>query len=443
MPSSTLDPTVTITFIPSSGAHILGSNPLLRYRGLANEFRETHPHIQIRLSESYQGRSATMEDAAEQSDCFAWTPRLGSPADMSVVLSLQPFLDADPTYPIDDFYPSLLAQFTWEGQLRALPIQAEPYVIHYNKDLFDRKGLGYPAVDWTLDQFLETAISLTRGGGETKQYGFAAAPTEFQELAWVLERHGAKVMDVDADPPTVHFDAPATIEALRWYVSLSTVHEVKPVFVTDWSELQDIAAATERWETMIRENRAAMWTTMEGENLVYDPEGMDVGFAVLPAGTDGAAGAYRTVTGYFISAQTEARQACWDWIDFLTTQPKIIWGAPSRRSVLQSETYQQRGGADRAAVYEASVGGVDRPPTFAVSAENEWLFWGEIMWLARAYGEVIRGEASVEDALARAQETFTVYRTCVVLGEAMLDDREVSNCLLEADPTLPIGLDED
>ena len=35
-PASTPDPTVSIIFIPSSSARILGSNPLLRYRGLAN-----------------------------------------------------------------------------------------------------------------------------------------------------------------------------------------------------------------------------------------------------------------------------------------------------------------------------------------------------------------------------------------------------------------------
>jgi hypothetical protein len=71
------------------------------------------------------------------------------------------------------------------------------------------------------------------------------------------------------------------------------------------------------------------------------------------------------------------------------------------------------------------------------------LFWSELVWLARAYGEAIRGEASVKDALARAQETFEVYRTCVILREAMLDVREVSKCLLEADPTLPISLADD
>ena len=46
------------------------------------------------------------------------------------------------------------------------------------------------------------------------------------------------------------FNDPSTVEALRWYASLSTEYGVKPVFGTDFAER----------DALISSGRAAMWT---------------------------------------------------------------------------------------------------------------------------------------------------------------------------------------
>ncbi|HET7091743.1 MAG TPA: hypothetical protein VFL17_24180, partial [Anaerolineae bacterium] len=60
-----------------------------------------------------------------------------------------------------------------------------------------------------------------------------------------------------------------------------------------------------------------------------------------------------------------------------------------------------------------------------------------LIWLTRAYDHVVKGEASVEEALAAAQDLFDDYRTCVIARNALSDPDTQQACQKEVDPTLP------
>jgi multiple sugar transport system substrate-binding protein len=432
VPTPTPAEPVTIVFITSGAG---GRNPLQPYRQLASRFQEVHPHITVELKTPESGAGRTLKNIAASADCFSWAPDFQDSGNLEAILNLEPFLEAEPAL-ADDFYPSLLKQFTWQGQLWGLPGQATPEVIRYNRDLFDAAGLNYPAVDWTTDDFTEAAMALTRGAGEEKQYGFVGTPFDYIELVLLLERRGAKLVDESVDPPTVVLNAPSTVEALRWYADLSIKYGVKPVFSTDLSELMaSMSSVMEERDALISGGRTAMWTLMESWELRSDPEGLNVGLATLPAGEGVAAGAYQSVSGYFISSHTQAPQACWQWIAFLTGQLETIWGVPSRRSVVESEAFRQKVGTERAAVFEASVATADRPSAFYTYLDQRWLATA-VFWLAQAHGQVLRGEASVEKALDDAQQRFDDFRACIVARDVGDDEEGMMACLVEVDPTL-------
>jgi ABC-type glycerol-3-phosphate transport system substrate-binding protein len=218
------------------------------------------------------------------------------------------------------------------------------------------------------------------------------------------------------------------------------MYGVKPVFDTDIAELMESTSTVfaER-EALIQEGRAAMWTILESWELEGDRGGLNIGVAAIPAGPDGASGAYQSVSGYFISAHTEAGQACWEWITYLTEQPEAVWGVPARRSVVQSEGYRQLVGVERAAVYEASVAGANQRFNYLLSQDQPWLVVA-LWWLGQAHGQVLEREASVEEALDAAQQTFDDYRACVIARDAFSDDKELQACTVEADPTFPVVL---
>ena len=106
-----------------------------------------------------------------------------------------------------------------------------------------------------------------------------------------------------------------------------------------------------------------------------------------------------------------------------------------RRSVAESDAYRQQVGAERADAYLASVGEGEEPSAFQILSEEEWL-GGALFWLGQAYGDVIDGEASVEEALDTAQMMADDYRACVVAA-GDFGQETWQACVKEIDPTLP------
>ncbi len=58
-----------------------------------------------------------------------------------------------------------------DGALYALPYRSDFWVLFYNKTLFDKAGVAYPAADMTWEQYAELAKKMTSGEGVDKIYG--------------------------------------------------------------------------------------------------------------------------------------------------------------------------------------------------------------------------------------------------------------------------------
>jgi ABC-type glycerol-3-phosphate transport system substrate-binding protein len=217
---------------------------------------------------------------------------------------------------------------------------------------------------------------------------------------------------------------------------------VKPLFVTDYVKLlTDASTALVEREAMIDDGRAAMWSAYAGmPNLTGSTKRptMNIGVASLPIGTAGATGGnYISSNGYYISADTPAKQACWKWITYLTSAVDVKQGLPARKSVAASEAYQQKVGAERAAAYQASLGESGTSSVYEFfSGKNSWLSYS-IFWLAKAYGQVADGTAPADKALADAQKLADDYRACVVQSDAQSDTKQQRKCLKQVDPTIP------
>lgn len=131
------------------------------------------------------------------------------------------------------FHPLVLSLFRDEGRLWAFPKDFTPMVIYYNKDVFDGAGVAYPAGDWTWEEFLDTARRLTLdadGDGEPDQWGFGWSRQFFYLQAWIWAGGGDILGPGEGDRlrASGHLDAPATTEAVRFYLDLVGEHGVSP-----------------------------------------------------------------------------------------------------------------------------------------------------------------------------------------------------------------------
>ena len=413
------------------------------YRDLAKRFQAANPDIVVDVkTPDLTNTAIDIPVVAKDVDCFMWAPSLQDPKNLEAILNLEPFLDADKSFDRSDFYPAALDQFTEQGQLWGLPAEVTPYVIEYNKDLFDAAQVPYPKAGWTMDDFLATAKALTKGEGETKQYGFVGEYYESTDLVMMLQQLGAPLIDTSESPPKVVLDDATTRQALQWYADLHTKHDVKPVFITDFAELiSQATTALVKRETMVDDGRAAMWTAYGGRpNLLGNDkrQQLNLGVVPLPTGPAGSQGSnYVSSNGYFISADTPAKQACWKWITYLTGQADVMQGVPARRSVADSDAYRQKVGAERAAAYLASVSESGTSSAYQFfSGKNSWLSYS-IFWLSKAYGQVVDGTAPVDKALADAQQMADDYRACVVQNNAESDTQQQRKCVKQVDPSLP------
>ena len=79
--------------------------------------------------------------------------------------------DAGLTVPVDtvlteeflsDFYPNMLEACSIDGKPYALPMYVSPYVLYYNKNLFEQAGLDPEKPPKTYDEMLEMAEKLSR-----------------------------------------------------------------------------------------------------------------------------------------------------------------------------------------------------------------------------------------------------------------------------------------
>lgn len=424
----------TITFLPLPGYS------LEPYRLAAQQFEREHPEIQVEIGRPGIDAINVSLDDGRTGDCFQWRSDL--PYDQEnrdTILSLDAFVQTEASFDLDAFYAPLVDTYFFQGELWGLPADFTPVIIEYNKDLFDADSMAYPQPNWTMNDFWQTAVALTHGEETNKQYGFLPDVSESLTIDAMLEGYGATLINTSTDPATFTFTDPVTIEAVRWYTDLSQMDGIKPVFLIDiiaafQPDAPPFSFPTDR-ASLIQKELAAMWTRSSNNNFGFELVGTEelanLGAVPLPQNPAGQI-SLSFQSGYFIAAETQHRQACWQWITFLTTVDASS-NVPARRSLAESGAYRQRVGNEIASAQIAAIG---RASSSSVSFQ--WMRPGS-QWLYRAIAQIIEEDVPVETALADAQALFDAYRNCVIDKQA-LDDQQLQNsCVQEVDPTIPNG----
>ncbi|MGN1098858.1 MAG: ABC transporter substrate-binding protein [Christensenellales bacterium] len=116
-------------------------------------------------------------------------------------------------------------QLTGSGNVYALPKDVGPYVMYYNKDLFDQLGVEYPSADAPMNIY--DAIEMWQKFGKTNDRGvqtrFGVAGVQIEGLVW---SNGAEYLSDDRR--TVTIASEEGIEAYQMYADLITKYKVVP-----------------------------------------------------------------------------------------------------------------------------------------------------------------------------------------------------------------------
>ncbi len=175
------------------------------WNGIKKGFEEKHENITIEWVTAPYGEIVNqvinMAGGGDTVDILfgeiGWTPTLedsGLAVPIDTILS-QEFLS--------DFYPSMLEATSIGGKSYALPMYVSPYVLYYNKDLFQQAGLDPNTPPKTFDEMLVMAekLSKLKTADGNKVYAFgqttASVPVSGSSLTSMVYNFGGEVLNID------------------------------------------------------------------------------------------------------------------------------------------------------------------------------------------------------------------------------------------------------
>lgn len=219
-----------------------------------------------------------------------------------------------------------------KGVMHSLPWSVDYFILYWNKELFEKKGVALPK---TFDEMVVAAEKLTDPANGI--YGFTGRGLRNANMAlWTnfFLNYGGEFLD---DKGNILTDGPEAIEATKMYQRLM---KSAPPGSAGFNWMESMASLTQ--------GRAAMWIDADGwAPPIEDPNASRVvgkiGYALVPAGPKGQ---YSSTYGDGIgiakaSTKKEAAYLYCQWAVSKTMGARLLQsggGVPFRASILNDET---------------------------------------------------------------------------------------------------------
>lgn len=254
----------------------------------------------------------------------------------SIFENLNPYIENDKDISEKDFFDKSLKAFEDKNSLYAIPRDISNIVIYYNKDIFDKYKVPYPNKNWTFDDFLKTAKSLTKDLNNDRKPDIFGVSFEENPLFWLpfLWSNGGGL--ISEDLKKVIITEPQSKKALIFYSNLRNKWHVAP-----FAEEQGSATMAQ----MFIQGRIAMhisgrWSTPAYRKL---PD-LNWDIVAFPKGKIGSV-VDADASGWAISKTSKNKKAAWKLIKFLAskkesekfTKDGLI--VPARKDVAYSDIF--------------------------------------------------------------------------------------------------------
>jgi multiple sugar transport system substrate-binding protein len=371
---------------------------------LVQEFEEQYPYITVNLRPESAGGLAWDLGPGDADVRDIFVAIVDAQRERGDFMSLDPFIAADASFDLSDFYPATLEALTVERQIWAIPYGVDASVMYYNQDLFDQYGVPYPEIGWTWDDFVSTAQAIR--DPEADVYGYISIGGGWELVVYIYQ-YGGRILDDMQTPTHATFDDSLTVEAMEWYGNLFHEYDVAPT-------PQELQASSSMRDTdyakkiAVVNGKAGMWSfaiSCQGglggfwEGLEWP---MHWGMVTLPQATGNTATGVvgdLFVNGYAISSQTQHPDAAWQLVAFLSAHMRDHY-VPVRRSHAESAEYEQRVGSNAAAVARAVLeNAMPYSPRRFIDATLE-----SLNILGEAAALIESGERTAQEAMYWAQQ---------------------------------------
>ncbi len=252
----------------------------------------------------------------------------GKPPSVAVLLAtdIYTFLDEGLIEPLDTFIksdedrrwvagfmPAFLKSAQVDGKLWSAPFQRSTAVLYWNKKAFAESGLDPEKYPTTWDEMVRYGKAVLRkdASGRTTRWG-VGIPGNVGSSQWLFgalaAQNGATLFKEDGTQVTL--TDPRVVEALQFWVDLSTKEGIHPPGIQEWGTTP----------SDFLENRIAMiWTTTGNLTNIKRQATFDFGLApypgkVRPASVLGGGNFY-----IFAKAPRAEKEAAFKFVKFMTS----------------------------------------------------------------------------------------------------------------------------
>lgn len=330
-------------------------NEEVGYKQSIAVFMKQHPNIHVTIEQTpwaqYWQKLNTELVAGNAPDVFwdhlAYFPKF---AQQSELMNLSPLIQQDKV-DMSQYYPTLVKEWTYNGDVYGLPKDWDTIGLLYNKQIFQKAGLPVPTnLTWNPTDggsFLQVAQKLTvdqngkhptDAGFDPKhvnQYGTVSMNTG-QEGFWnFIAMNGGTYLD-KLYGKNYQFNQPESVQALQYLVDLINKYHVSPPASETNNNTSGIA------EQLFEGSHAAMIFAGSWElSGVAQNANFPWAVAQLPAGPKGVASVFNGLTDA-IYAKTQHPKEAWElekWLGSAESEQMIgsggyVW--PGIQSVDQT-----------------------------------------------------------------------------------------------------------
>ena len=293
----------------------------------AVDFERENPGIKVHpiYSGTYQDSITKALTAVKSNDAPAMSVLLST--DMYTLIDEDAIVPWDPLIKtaedrawLQGFYPAFMENSQTGGKTWGIPFQRSTIVLYYNKEMFKEAGLdpNHPPATWK--EMAEYAQKLTKrdASGKVTQWGVQIPSSGFPY--WLFQglttENGVQLMN--AAGTETYYDKPAVIEAVQYWVDLTSKYKAHPEGIVEWGTTP---------KDFFERKVAMMWTTTGNLTNVRSNAKFDFGVAMLPAnkrrGSPTGGGNFYL----FKQAKPEQQAAAFKFVKWITSPSRAAqWG---------------------------------------------------------------------------------------------------------------------
>ena len=250
----------------------------------AMQFEKEHPGILV--TPVYSG---TYKESVAKA---ITAHKSGVPPAAAVLLStdMHTLIDSEAIVPFDElatspedarwlrgFNPAFMTNSLAGGRTWGIPFQRSTILLYWNKALFKAAGLDPERPPVNRQEMQAYAQKLTRvdARGQTTQWGIQIPSSAFSYWMFQGLTLGSGIALTNPAGTVTRFDDPGAIEALRFWVDLSSKYKVHPPGIVGWGSTP---------QDFLDGKTAMAWMTSGNLGNLREKAKFDFGVAMLPGG---------------------------------------------------------------------------------------------------------------------------------------------------------------